>query len=305
MSYYNNCNLQILVDTAMHQDYHNYESYRNQFNSRSSTFNDCLNQITSTHVINMTPDLNVEYTAVEEDLYNRIQINVLGEVRVQNNEKISPKSNKKSRKKSKTSKEEDSPSNVNTAALSINSLTHLNLEDIEIRGLLTLRTKCKIFNQIIKVFNFNDFDLLQTILFKYSSEKIVIYSNVLETHIEGYGTLLMLWILILECYPDGVIDICSINPVQLSKSSVSFTFNFSGTRITSHTVESLYTYAVSRLENGRLITPAALLDIITQSSLNIQKLSVPIRPFTLKKCRVILTYNSLGKITHFYYNMQL
>jgi hypothetical protein len=167
---------------------------------------------------------------------------------------------------------------------------------------LSLHVKKEIFTKIMDNFNLNDIRKFQAVLQRFAKDSVIISSKTLRCESIGFSSLLIFWVLILEGYPDAVIT--NIRSKELSRNSCEFSFNFIGTRITAHPVTMLYSLAVDKLALGATVTSSELLSLVTRSSLD-SSFCAPTCPFVSCKGRSILTYDSDGKISRWFFDMKV
>jgi len=163
--------------------------------------------------------------------------------------------------------------------------------------------KKDVFNSFIDAFNMNDIVKFQKVLQDHSSEQIAISSKCLKRDSIGISSLLILWVLILEGYPDAVIN-CIVSK-EINRNCYEFNFNFAGTRITAHPVTVLYALAAEKLALGATVTSTELLNLVTKSSLNTAPVTPLACPFVSFKGKSVLTFDSKGKIIKWFFDMKL
>ena len=102
----------------------------------------------------------------------------------------------------------------------------LDPSNYNLKYLLPFQTKKDIFHSIMNAFNLNDITIFKKVLQDFAAENVIISSKSLRRESIGLSSLLILWILILEGYPDAVIT--TIKTREISNTCVEYSFMFAG-----------------------------------------------------------------------------
>lgn len=165
------------------------------------------------------------------------------------------------------------------------------------------RREC--FTNIARVFNKNDVKEFREVLRECTTDSVIVTAKTIAHEMCGFLTLSTLWSMILEGYPDGVID--ALHPRELGENSIEFQFKFSGHRITAQPVINLFSSISQKLALGAKVSSEDTLKIVTRSSVDSTLLtsSTAPCPFVSTRGKIILTYDASGKISHWFLDVPI
>lgn len=160
------------------------------------------------------------------------------------------------------------------------------------------------FRTIIDAFNASDISHFQQVLKNLIHFKIVIASKYFQYESVGLVPLMMLWMLILESYPDGTIAEDSIRVRELSANVIENTFVFMGSRITAETAVELYSTVTDILvnrDNKSMLQPRDMHTFVTRSSMKCSGAHM----FIKRTGKVICTFDGNGKICKWDFDIKI
>lgn len=154
--------------------------------------------------------------------------------------------------------------------------------------------KTRAFKNIINAFNDNNILIFQDTLHQFCSPDVEIcFIQLPNLNNKGINNILIFWFLIFEAFPDAVIS--NFLTREIEEYTNEYLFHFMGTRISVHTISSMYEYAMECLRHGKAISRSKILDIVSKSCL-FAKMNKVESPLIEATSRHVLSFDFTGKI---------